>query len=106
MGLGGVAVATRLAGEVTVALLPGLETVSGKAEPGGGGGSWAGGAGKELVVGDQVGGVGLPGGAGGGGGVGVGVGAGPAVVVGVVPLHPASNKLTSRTEIRNRIRRV
>jgi len=88
-----------------MALLPGLEIVSGKSELGGGGGSWAGGAGKELVVGDQVGGVGFGvegGGAGGGDG---GVGAGPAVVV-VEPPHPASNTLVITRKIENRTRCV
>lgn len=100
-------VATRFTGEVTVALLPGLEMMSGKAVLGAGGGSWAGGAGRELVVGDHVGGVGFPGGGGGGGaGGGVGEGAGPAVMVEVVPPHPASNRPATRTEITKRTRRV
>lgn len=70
MGLAGAAVATTIAGEVTVAPSPGLETLSGKDEPGGGGGSGAGGAGNGLA-GVQTG-VGEGDGPGFGGGVGEG----------------------------------
>src|SRR6201988_4019114 len=62
MGFFGVAVATTFIGEVVVALLRGLETLSGKSfDPLGSGGvqvevggSQAGGAGNKLVLGDHV----------------------------------------------------
>jgi hypothetical protein len=85
MGLPGEADATTLAGELTVLPLLGLEMSSGKSAPGGGGGSWAVGAGRELVVGDQMGegsGVGDGPAPGVGEGVGVGDGAGVGVAVG------------------------
>ncbi len=108
-----------LAGEVTMAPSPGLEMVSGKAEDGGGGGSCAGGAGKELVWGDHVGGtgvgVGLAEGVGVGEGEGVGVGPGPeGVGVGVgetvaldaPPAHPATKRLAAKRKAKNKNRRV
>ena len=133
MGLAGPAVATTLAGEFTLALSPGLETVSGKSEPGGGGGSIAGGAGRELVVGDQVGGMGdglgdapgdgegvgeAGGGVGAGVGLAVGLGSGaPGVAVGVgrpatvvvelPPAHPImSGGPVHRQATNHRLRRI
>jgi hypothetical protein len=123
MGFEGVAVATTLAGEFTVALLLGLETVIGKPDEGGGGGSWAGGAGRELVVGFHVGGVGVGVGCGAGVGLGVGDGAGAGTGVGTglggglllavvaVPPQPASNRPNSeiqpiKTMRRTRLERV
>jgi hypothetical protein len=111
MGLMGVEVATTFAGEFTVAPLPGLLMVSGNPEDGGGGGSCAGGAGKELVIGDHVGGVGVGVGCGagvgegsgeGGAGVGPGFGFGGGVLLAVVavPPHPASIMLASRRHTR------
>ncbi|HLJ26785.1 MAG TPA: hypothetical protein VKY85_08755 [Candidatus Angelobacter sp.] len=111
-----------LAGEVTIVPSPGLEMVSGKAEDGGGG-SCAGGAGKELVCGDHVGGtgvgVGLAEGVGEGVGVGegegvgagpgpegVGVGVGETVALDAPPAHPATKRLAAKREARNKIRRV
>ena len=107
MGLLGVEVAITFAGEFTVAPLPGLLMVSGRPEDGGGGGSCAGGAGRELVVGDHDGGVGVGVGCGagvgdgsgdGGAGVGPGLGCrgGSAPLTMVVPPHPASIMLASR----------
>jgi len=54
MGFWGVADATTVTGDVSVAPFVGLETVSGKSFDPGGGGTWAGGAGSGLDVGDQV----------------------------------------------------
>lgn len=71
IGLVGEAVATTIAGEVTLAPLPGLETFKGKEEPGGGGGSGAGGAGNGLA-GVQI-------GVGDGEGPGLGIGEGDAL---------------------------
>lgn len=62
-----------MAGEVTVSPFPGLETVSGKEEPGGGGGSGAGGAGSGLAE------VQIGVGEGDAPGLGVGVGLGDAL---------------------------
>ena len=117
MGFAGVAEATTFAGEFTVAPSPGLEMVSGKAEDGGDGGSCAGGAGKELVCGDHVGGigvgVGLGAGAGegagvgcGAGGAGEGPGAGASMALDAPPPHPAANRLPTRREPKNKAKRV
>ncbi|MGA2354128.1 MAG: hypothetical protein ABSG02_06505 [Terriglobales bacterium] len=54
IGFFGVAEATTLMGEVRLTPLVGLETVSGKSSDGVGGGTWAGGAGRGLVLGDHV----------------------------------------------------
>lgn len=107
MGLLGVEEAITFAGEFTVTPSPGLLMVSGKPDDGGGGGSCAGGAGRELVVGDHVGGVGVGVGCGagvgdgsgeGGAGVGPGLGCrgGSAPMMVVVLPHPARVRLASR----------
>ena len=96
---------------------------SGKPDDGGGGGSWAGGAGSELVVGDHVDGPGV--GVGDGDGVGVGVGAGvgegtgaggagvglglgcrggSAPLIMVVLPHPARIRLASRINTKSEIK--
>jgi hypothetical protein len=129
MGFAGVAVATTFAGEFTVVLFPGLEMVSGKSEPGGGGGSCAGGAGKELVCGFQVGGFGVGEGPGDGEGVGegdadgvgvgmdVGVGVGaPGVGVGLgmpatvvldePPPHPATSTAAANRQTKKSTKRM
>jgi len=54
MGFFGVAVATTLIGEVRLTPAVGFETVNGKSVDGVGGGTWAGGAGNGLVLGDHV----------------------------------------------------
>jgi len=103
IGFVGVADATTLIGDVTLAPSVGFEIVNGKSfEPAGGG--VATGAGRLLLLADHVigtGGVdGYEGGGVVGGGVGVGVGVGLLGVVVVlmlfeVPLHPAIDKLTA-----------
>ena len=101
MGLVGVAEATTFAGELTVAPLLGLETVSGKAIPGAGGGSGARGAGKGLAgvhIGVPEGeGPGVAVGLGTGVGIGVGDGVGPpAICVLETPPHPASTTVSKK----------
>jgi len=54
MGFFGLALATRLIGDVTVPPSVGLEIVSGKSLEPAGGGTCAAGAGSGLVCGDQV----------------------------------------------------
>lgn len=113
MGLLGVADATTLAGEFTVAPSPGLEIVIGNPDEGGGGGTCAGGAGSELVLGDHVGGVGVGVGAGVGvgdgaedggcGGVGLGFSGGATLAVVAVPPHPASVSDISRAQTKKEI---
>jgi hypothetical protein len=115
----GVAVATTLIGEVTLALSVGFDIVKGKSfEPAGGG--VASGAGSCLlfpgvhviatggVDGYEVG-VGLGLGAGLGLGLGLGAGAGVGVVVVLmlleVPLHPTINKETVKIDSPQRMRR-
>lgn len=119
IGFEGMAKATTLAGEFTVAPLPGLEMVSGNGDATGGGGSCAGGAGSELVCGDHVGGVGVGVGEvfGVGDGEGVGVGAGVGVGVGDIgvgvgvgekvmleapPPHPATSRLARNRKAENK----
>jgi len=88
-----VAEATTVSGEVTLELAVGFETVNGKSlEPAGG--AVAVGAGRSLVLGDQVIGTGGVEGYEGWDGVGVGVGIGVGVVVEVfgLPPHPAVNR--------------
>jgi hypothetical protein len=98
MGLDGAAEANTFAGEVTVAPLPGFETVSGNDEPGGGGGSGAGGAGNGLAgvqigVGDGEG-TGLGDVPGVGEALGAGVGPPARVVVELLP--PQATKVIAR----------
>jgi hypothetical protein len=104
MGLVGVAEATTVAGELTVAPIPGLETVSGKVIPGAGGGSGARGAGKGLA-GVQIGvpegeGPGVAVGLGAGVAVGLGMGVGdgvgpPAIWLLETPPHPDNNAVSN-----------
>lgn len=103
MGLDGAAEATTFAGEVTVAPLPGFETVSGNDEPGAGGGSGAGGAGNGLAgvhigVGDGEG-TGLGDVPGVGDALGAGDGVGPPATVVVELLPPQAIKGMERTVI-------
>jgi len=94
IGFFGLADATTVAGEVTVAPSDGLEIASGKSFEAVGGGTSAGGAGSGLVCGDQVIGTGGVDGTGGGGGLPVGGGGVGVVVVFGVPLpQPASTRL-------------
>jgi len=100
IGFFGVAEATTMAGEVTVAPSDGLEIVSGKSFEAVGGGTCAGGAGSGLVCGDHVIGTGGVDGAGDGGGLPVGgvgllVGGGVTVAFGVLVPQPASTRLTA-----------
>jgi hypothetical protein len=91
IGFVGVAEATTVSGEVTLELAVGFETVNGKSlEPAGG--AVAVGAGRSLVLGDQVIGTGGVEGYEGWEGVGVGVGVGVVVAVFGLPPHPAVNR--------------
>ena len=108
IGLGGVAEATTLIGEVTLAPDDGLDTVSGKsfdpAPQADVEGLSAVGAGNKVVLGDQLMATGGVEGneLGGGVGVGVGVGVGGGVMFFEVPPQPASMRLnTSRQTASN-----
>src|SRR4030088_2676207 len=99
IGFFGLAEATTMAGEVTVAPSDGLEIVSGKSFEAVGGGTCAGGAGSGLVCGDHVIGTGGVDGAGDGGGLPVGgvgllFGGGIIVAFGALVPQPASTSVT------------
>src|SRR5260370_19924252 len=97
IGFFGLAEATIVAGEVTVAPSDGLEIVSGKSFEADGGGTCAGGAGSGLVCGVHVIGTGGVDGTAGGGGL-FGGGVVVVVVFGALLPQPASTRLAvSRT---------
>ena len=102
IGFGGVAEATTLKGEVTLAPAAGLDTVSGKSfEPVAQAvvdGSSAVGAGNRLVLGDQLIVTGGVDGKNGGGDDGGGVGVGGGVMFFEVPPQPARARLRTVTQ--------
>jgi len=97
IGFFGLAEATIVAGEVTVAPSDGLEIVSGKSFEAVGGGTCAGGAGSGLVCGVHVIGTGgVDGTVGGGGLFGGGVVVVVVVVFGALLPQPASTRLAAK----------